>query len=51
MQSVRIWLEMKIVQPIPEVKGCTRVIYDVLEKRDLLDLLEFGGEPPLIMYD
>ena len=32
---------MKIVQPLPEVKGCTRVIYDVLEKRDLLDLLEF----------
>ena len=38
----RIRLEMKIVQPLPAVKGCTRVIHDVLEKRDLLDLLEFA---------
>ena len=45
MRSVRIRLEMKIVQPLPEVKGCTRVIYEVLEKQALLEKLQVVFNP------
>ena len=45
MRSVRIRLEMKIVQPFPEVKGCTRVIYEVLEKQALLEKLQIVFNP------
>ena len=41
----RIRLEMKIVQPLPEVKGCTRVIYEVLEKQALLEKLQIVFNP------